>query len=140
MNLDAMVFVFGSNRAGAHGAGAALEAARRGFPHGLGTGYWPGPRLMWAGCYAIPTKDERIQTLELSVIRKYVVQFKNFVFLAGDRLRFQVTRVGCGLAGYADEDIAPLFDGAPLSNVWYDTAWREFFRAPDAHQYWGTFP
>ena len=63
-------------------------------------------------CYAIPTKDENIDTLPLSRIKVYV---DNFIATAKSRpdLRFIVTRVGCGLAGYTDADIAPMFKDIP---------------------------
>lgn len=96
------IFVFGSNLAGVHGAGAAQFAHREfGAEWGVGVG-------LTGRCYAIPTKDEQIQTLPLSVIAQHVNEFLRF---AGwnHYLTFLVTPVGCGLAGLSPKDIAPLF-------------------------------
>ena len=111
------VFVFGSNLAGVHGAGAAKFAYEyRGAIWGQGVG-------MQGISYAIPTKDEHIETLPLDRIRPYVERFLEF---AGDNLgmRFQVTRIGCGLAGYTDEQIAPMFHNAP-PNCSLPPEWNE---------------
>lgn len=105
-----MVFVFGSNLAGRHGAGAALWAREnKGAIYGQGVG-------MQGDSYAIPTKDEHLETLPLDVIGAHVEQFLIFAENHPE-LKFQVTRVGCGLAGYNDDDIAPMFDGAPPNCV-----------------------
>lgn len=115
-----MIFVFGSNLAGRHGAGAALKAFREhGAIYGQGIG-------IQGDSYAIPTKDENIQTLPLNKIQKYVDQFIRFAKLNPDK-KFQVTRVGCGLAGYTDEDIAPMFVNAP-DNCILPVGWRTFVR------------
>ena len=98
------IFVFGSNQAGIHGAGAARYALDNfGAQYGVGyghTGY----------CFAIPTKDRNINTLPLDEIRHYV---KCFLSEARQHPEFQylVTAIGCGLAGYKPSDIAPLFRG-----------------------------
>lgn len=124
-----MIFVFGSNLAGRHGAGAALEALRLGFPMHLGVG-------LCSRCYALPTKDHEIRSLPLHVVRLYV---NSFMAVADNavKLQFKVTRVGCGLAGFSDEEIAPLFVRAPL-NCHFDTKWREYL--PSLTNYWGTYP
>ena len=101
-----IVFVFGSNLAGRHGKGAALEAIRKhGAIYGQGIG-------LQGNSYAIPTKDERLRTLDLELIANYVYDFKKF---ASDHpeLIFQLTPIGCGLAGYTPKDIAPMFSDAP---------------------------
>lgn len=100
------VFVFGSNLAGRHGKGAALWARQhRGAIYGVGK----GPQ---GNSYAIPTKDERLKTLPLSEIEMHVVAFLIFAEAARHLLRFQVTPIGCGLAGYSPEQIAPFFRNA----------------------------
>lgn len=99
------IFVFGSNLAGVHGAGAAKEALKYGALPRQGVGF--------AGrTYAIPTKDEHLKTLPIPLIRGHV---NVFLLIAASRpdLKFFVTRIGCGLAGYKDAEIAPLFAGAP---------------------------
>jgi len=116
------VFVFGSNRAGIHGAGAALYA-RKLLDATPRVGEGPMPDKDNPLCYAIPTKDESINTLSLEEIKKHVDKFIDYAFSRPD-LRFFVTRIGCGLAGYMDRDIAPLFIRAPtnceLPNGWED--------------------
>lgn len=96
------IFVFGSNEGGVHGAGAAADAINfYGAIMGRGNG-------LEGNSYAIPTKDFNIETLPLTVINYYVSQFIRFA----DRtphLNFYVTELGCGLAGYKVEDIAPMF-------------------------------
>ena len=96
------IFVFGSNLAGRHGKGAARHARLRcGAVYGVGV-------ERTGNAYAIPTKDEKLHTLTLDRIQAYVDEFLQFACAHPD-LIFQVTRVGCGLAGYKDEQIAPMF-------------------------------
>ena len=105
------IFVFGSNLAGRHGAGAAKQALSWGAVYG-------NPRGLQGQTYAIPTKDERIATLPVDRIRDFVDQFADFARNRPD-LTFLVTEIGCGLAGYKPEDIAPLFiEAAVLKNVY----------------------
>lgn len=111
------VFVFGSNLAGAHGAGAALHARRH---HGAKIGVGVGRT---GNAYAIPTKDAEIKTMALWQIKPHVAAFLEYAKDNPD-LRFYVTRIGCGLAGYTDEAIAPMFRGAP-DNCDLPGAWRE---------------
>lgn len=110
------IFVFGSNLAGRHGKGAALTAYRtHGAIYGQGVG-------LQGESYAIPTKDEDIKTLPLHKIKQYVEIFIKFAKL-NPEMKFEVTRIGCGLAGYDDQDIAPLFRNAP-SNCILPVGWR----------------
>ena len=97
--------MFGSNLAGRHGKGAALEAKRKhGAVYGQGVG-------LQGSSYAIPTKDAQLKTLPLEKIKSYVEQFLQF---AKDNPQhvFMVTPIGCGLAGYKPLDIAWMFRGA----------------------------
>lgn len=100
------VFVFGSNLGGSHGGGAARIAYERfGAVWGQGIG-------LWGQTYAIPTMQGGEET-----IKPYVDDFIRF---AGERkdLIFYVTRIGCGIAGFKDEQIAPLFkDAIDLENI-----------------------
>lgn len=101
-----MIFVFGSNLAGIHGAGAAKEAFNN-FEAISGVGVGPTGRA-----YAIPTKDKNITTLSLHEIQKHVADFLQYAReCSGDE--FFVTAIGCGLAGYTPFDIAPMFKNAP---------------------------
>lgn len=111
------IFVFGSNLAGRHGRGAALCARR---DYGAQYGVSAGPTGF---AYAIPTKDERLRTLPLRDIKPYVDAFISYARSRQD-LTFSVTRIGCGLAGYKDADIAPMFRSAP-SNCILPYQWRQ---------------
>jgi hypothetical protein len=100
------VFVFGSNLAGRHGKGAALDALKQ---HGAIMGRGWGRQ---GNSYAIPTKDFMVKKLPLPMIEYFV---KVFIQHARDNPndRFNVTAIGCGLAGYKPPQIAPFFDYAP---------------------------
>ena len=94
------IFVFGSNLAGAHGGGAARLAYERfGAVWGEGVG-------LHGQTYAIPTMQGGVDT-----IKPYVDSFISFA-KEHTELTFLVTRIGCGIAGFRDEEIAPLFAAA----------------------------
>lgn len=114
------VFVFGSNLSGIHGGGAAYYARER-CEALIGDGIGRTGR-----CYAIPTKNEDIsETLDLATIAVFVRGF-----LAHARMRpketFFVTRIGCGLAGLQNADIAPMFADAP-ENCIMPELWAPFY-------------
>ncbi len=113
---DNTIFVFGSNLAGVHGAGAAAAALNMGAEWGNGVG-------LQGRTYAIPTKDENIKSLRLSQIRPYIEDFVKFTQDNPDK-NFFVTRVGCVLAGYKDSQVAPLFKGA--INCSFAKEWMDF--------------
>lgn len=123
------IFVFGSNLGGFHGAGAAKYAfQRKGAKLGVAVG-------LSGESYAIPTKDREIKyTLPLDVIQGYVNGFIAFAQVHPE-LMFQVTRIGCGLAGLHDREIAPMFERAP-DNCRYDEAWKDLLPGRPT---WGTF-
>ncbi|WP_257265400.1 hypothetical protein [Endozoicomonas sp. ONNA2] len=105
MTNSTPIFVFGSNLAGFHGKGAALYARKHhGAEQYTGIG-------RTGNAYAIPTKDHRLKTLPLIDIRHYV---NGFIAYANNHpdLEFKVNRIGCGLASYRDQDIAPMFQTA----------------------------
>ncbi len=94
------VFVFGSNLEGMHGGGAARTAYQRfGAVWGEGVGHH-------GQSYAIPTMHGGVEQ-----IRPYVDEFVEYA-RANAHLRFLVTRIGCGIAGFRDKQIAPLFSEA----------------------------
>ncbi|MCR5820924.1 MAG: DUF1810 family protein [Bacteroidaceae bacterium] len=100
------VFVFGSNLQGYHGGGAARAALKRfGAIWGQGVG-------LQGQSYAIPTMQGGVET-----IKPYVDQF--IAFAKGHpELFFYVTRIGCGIAGFTDSEIAPLFsDAIGIDNI-----------------------
>jgi len=114
------IFVFGSNLAGRHGKGAALHAKIvHGAIYGVGVG-------RTGDSYAIPTKDRYLKTLPLPEIKNYV---DAFIVYAKEHpeLMFIITRIGCGLAGYRNEDIAPMFVGVPTNCV-LPIEWRDNIR------------
>lgn len=103
---DGEVFVFGSNKEGMHGGGAAYIAFKEfGAEWGVGIG-------MTGHCYAIPTMDGSID-----IIRRHVDDFTAYA-REHPELTFLVTRIGCGIAGWHDSEIAPLFEEvSALDNV-----------------------
>lgn len=111
-----MIFVFGSNLSGRHGKGAALCARNKhGAVYGVGKG-------RTGNSYAIPTKGKNLKILPLDVIEEYVLEFIQYAKNNPD-LEFQVTRIGCGLAGYNEGQISPMFKGSP-SNCKLPHGWR----------------
>ena len=94
------IFVYGSNTAGIHGAGAAKHALKWGAKFGQdGFNGWT---------YGISTKDNKLRVLPLDAIKQHVTTF----FIYAERhpqYEFLVTKIGTGLAGYKVQDIAPLF-------------------------------
>lgn len=101
-----MIFVFGSNLQGRHGKGAALYARHH---HGAIYGQAEGHQ---GNSYGIPTKSTPWQSLPLWVIGDHIRRFCDYA-RANPGLTFQLTPIGCGLAGYKYEEIAPLFKDAP---------------------------
>lgn len=118
LNDGKHVFVFGSNLAGRHGKGAALEAVRH---WGAVTGAGWGP---WGMSYALPTKDRQLQALELCQIKRHVDWFLEHA-RSHPELTFLITAIGTGLAGYSASQIAPMFRGAP-ANCRLPEEWREW--------------
>lgn len=106
------IFVFGSNLRGMHGGGAARIAYEKfGAIWGQGVG-------LQGKTYAIPTMHGPIST-----IKPYVDEFIEFAKLHPS-YRFLLTRIGCGIAGFRDEEIAPLFVAAlNLPNVYFPKVW-----------------
>ncbi len=100
------IFVFGSNTAGRHGKGAALQAATQfGAVEGVAEG-------LSGRTYAIPTREyvgpRQLYDLSLKEIGRHVERFLTFA-RRHQEYRFLVTKIGCGHAGYSPKDIAPLF-------------------------------
>lgn len=100
------IFVFGSNLNGFHGGGAAAAALRKfGAVWGQGIG-------LQGQSYAIPTMQGGVET-----IKPYVDEFIEFA-KKNSQYIFLVTRIGCGIAGFHDADIAPLFKAVlPVENI-----------------------
>ena len=107
------IFVFGSNLQGMHGGGAAYTAFKKfGAAMGCGVGHR-------GQSYAIPTMHGGVED-----IRPYVDEFIRYAS-EHPELFFYVTRVGCGIAGFKDREIAPLFaEARGLANVCLPKGWR----------------
>ena len=100
------VFVFGSNEQGQHAGGAARIAYEK---FGAEWGKGVGPQ---GHSYAIPTMQGGVET-----IKPYVDSFIDFA-KGNPENRFLVTRIGCGIAGFTDAEIAPLFkDAIAVDNI-----------------------
>lgn len=112
------IFVFGSNEAGRHGAGAALTAQKHhGAIYGQGWG-------LQGKSFGIPTKNKNLQVLNIEEVRRYAEAFKLFAQYH-KWYTFKVTRIGCGLAGFEDKDIAPMFANAP-TNCKFSSLWAKW--------------
>lgn len=111
------IFVFGSNLAGMHLGGAARTAVEKfGAIMGQGVG-------IQGQSYAIPTMQGGVDT-----IKPYVDQFIDLA-REWDQNTFYITRIGCGIAGFRDEEIAPLFrDALSLYNVRLPRRWVEILQ------------
>ena len=108
MRIDSLapdeVFVFGSNASGAHGGGAAL------FAHQRFGAVWGQSEGLQGQSYGIDT---------MSGLDVFETQAARFVAFAREHpeLRFLVTEVGCGIAGYTPEQVAGFFRGSPVNVV-----------------------
>lgn len=111
------IFVFGSNLAGRHGAGAAKWAKDHcGAVYGEGNG-------RTGKAYALPTKDEYLKTLPLEEIDFHVKIFLAYAVMRSD-LKFLLTPIGTGLAGYSLKEIKNLFENKHVpSNVYLSREW-----------------
>jgi hypothetical protein len=122
------IFVFGSNKQGRHGRGAAKVALSFGAVYGVGYG-------LRGNTYAIPTRyfvdgkhstigtpfydgSKSIVTISLNEIKNYIDELVDFAEFY-KHLKFLVTEIGCNNAGYTPKDIAPLFERSKdLENVY----------------------
>ena len=101
---DNEIFVFGSNLSGSHGGGAAKLALKWGAVWGQGVG-------LQGQTYAIPTMHGGVET-----IAPYVDEFLLFAKKHSD-LKFLVTEIGCGIAGFTVKEIAPLFKAVIVEDI-----------------------
>ena len=101
------IFVFGSNLEGMHGGGAARIAYEEfGAIWGQGVG-------LQGQCYGLPTMHGGVND-----IKPYVDEFIDFA-KSHPELKFLVTRIGCGIAGFTDKEMAPLFkDAIEIENIY----------------------
>lgn len=111
------VFVFGSNLEGQHYGGAARMAYDC-FGAEWGSGVGPTGK-----CYAIPTMHGGVEE-----IKPYVDEFVEYVKCHPNN-RFLITRIGCGIAGFTDKEIAPLFkEIKDIPNVCLPKKWFNVLR------------
>ena len=112
-----MIFVFGSNLDGIHGAGAARFAHQH---HGAEMGVGEG---ITGNSYALPTKGHRFSDMTLAQIEVHVARFLDFSKSRPD-LIFALTPVGTGLAGHAKRDIWVMLEkhGLP-KNIYLTSTW-----------------
>lgn len=111
------IFVFGSNLRGMHGGGAARTALKWGAIMGQGVG-------LQGQTYAIPTMFDTAEE-----IQPYVDEFIKFAKSNSDK-RFLVTPIGCGIAGFSVDDIAPLFDKAlEVSNIYLPKEFLDYLNS-----------
>ncbi len=110
------VFVFGSNLAGRHGAGAALQAAKQfGARYGVGEG-------LTGQCYAFPTLDANLNQLPMPRL----IEARDLLYQTAElrpQLEFLLTKVGCGLAGFDEGTMRALFNNPP-NNLILPEDWR----------------
>lgn len=112
------IFVFGSNLAGKHFGGAARTAHEKyGAEMGVGQG-------RTGQSYALATMNSEFEPMPLWGIDYAVALFKQYAEDNPEE-EFYVTRVGCGIAGFSDSQIAPLFVGSP-SNCTFDPQWSSY--------------
>lgn len=130
---ETMVFVFGSNEAGIHGAGAALDAERL---YGAIAGQGLGRQ---GNSYGIATKGKSSRggignPLPLDIIQAYVEDFQLYAENTPTE-NFRVTQIGCGYAGFTSDQLAPFFANCP-ANCYFDKAWEPWL---PGMKFWGTF-
>ena len=147
VDTSKMCFVFGSNEGGIHGGGAARYAykekgARWGFSYGhMGQSF----AIPTKGVYYPPQNPEFVSikdmsrpmvggTLPLKQIQDYVTGF--LAYASGHpELTFQVTCIGCGLAGLEHKDIAPMFRGFEHTGLYFDVKWKAYLQSNA--KFWG---
>jgi len=114
------VFVFASNLSGRHIEGDALTALRKyGAVYGRGVG-------LQGRSYAVPVRDENDKLLPVPVIARYVQAFLRFAAIHKE-YTFHVTPIACRSEEYRDEQIAPLFMGAP-ANCRLPRKWQRYLK------------
>lgn len=125
------IFVFGSNLAGIHGKGAARFAyLNHGAIYGQGVG-------LQGYSYAIPTKDKSLKQLPLDLIEVYIADLIKDAKIY-PVFTFNVTEIGCGLAGYTPDEIAPLFKEAMDSpNIKLPARFLDILEGDEGYEWFG---
>ena len=109
------ILVFGSNLQGIHGKGAAL-VARKTYGARLGVGEGPT-----GSAYALPTKETPYKSRKLGEIRRSVEKFVHYATEHPEK-QFILTKIGCGYAGFTEDQIKPMFQFCP-PNVLKPEGW-----------------
>lgn len=104
------IFVFGSNKKGLHGGGAALMAFQK-FGAEIGIGSGPTGQ-----CYAIPTLDEMMEKVPLKEIKKYIGSFIRYAKDCPEKVFF-LTPIGTGIAGYTIKDLESILPSLPVNII-----------------------
>lgn len=118
---DKTTYVFESNVLGMYEKGSQLYARnKRNAATGIGEG-------ITGTAYAIPTQDSPKQYMSLVEIGEHISVFLDFAMKNSDML-FQVNRIGCGVGGYTDSEIAPFFSNAP-TNCMLPGIWSKLFNS-----------
>jgi len=113
---ESEIFVFGSNLNGSHGGGAALQAEKEfGAEDGVGEG-------LTGKCYAFPTLNKEMQKLTVEELQEAKAKLYK---CAGDNKdkQFLVTKVGCGIAGFTEDEMKEIFKGEKPSNIILPAGW-----------------
>ncbi len=108
------IFVFGSNSEGNHAGGAARQAMQFGAVWGQGNG-------LQGQTYAIPT-----MFAHESKIEPFVDDFISYA-IRNPQLKFFVTRIGCGIAGFKEKQIAPMFERVKTEKIENVSLPKEFW-------------
>lgn len=127
------IFVFGSNREGRHGKGAAYTALKKyNAVYGQSKG-------LQGNSYGIITKELRSNFPKVT-LQEIQEQVDSFLKFATERqeLEFLITKIGCGLAGFKEEEIRPLFNSVPknciLPDDWSNNEKNQ--NRNSIHRYW----
>jgi len=110
------VFVFGSNLAGRHGAGAARVALEKfGAKYGIGEG-------LQGQSYAFPTLDSYFRKVPVLTLKMAVYNLYQTCHLNPDK-EFLLTKVGCGIAGFDEDYMKSLFYEPRPANLIFPEGW-----------------
>jgi hypothetical protein len=140
------VFCFGANEVGRSFSGAAKTAVEQ-YDAQLGISFG-----FTGQSFAIPTKDANLKPLNIKYIKNYIDEFLRLARDKGPlypiqdkpyyKYMFMCTRIGCGLAGFTNEQIAPMFINA-TSNIEFDEEWKywlgEIASDGEPRKYWGSY-
>jgi hypothetical protein len=111
------IFVFGSNLNGNHAGGAAKLAQESfGVENGVGEG-------LTGQCYAFPTLDKEMQ----KVSKEELIKSRDLFYKIAEENKdktFFLTKVGCGIAGFSEDEMKEIFKGESPKNIIMPAGWR----------------